>query len=118
MADDEIVVNPIANAPEIQTPVDCQIPDNYEFEIFRLRRRVEELECAVRDRDDRIRRALGTLDDQLLFWHTLMSDKVGETMGQLNRRIIRLESTLAFIKDIQPHIVPRLETPAHWKKKG
>jgi hypothetical protein len=85
------------------------IPDDYQFEIYRLRRRVAELECAIHDRDDRIRRSLASLEDELLFWRTFLHDKVGETVGQIQRRVIRLESTLAFIKNPQPLIYPKLE---------
>jgi hypothetical protein len=110
------VANPINNAPPIQEPISNDIPTEHEFEIYRLRRRVAELESAISDRDDRIRHSLASLEDELLFWRTFMLDKVGETLGQLHRRIGRLESSLAFIKDIQPHIYPPLQIPAQWKK--
>ena len=116
MARDDIALNPIANAPRIQTSVDDAIPDNYQFEILRLQRRIAELEAIVHDKNDRQRRALAMFEDELLFWHTFMNDHMGETMGQLQQRIGRLEAALAHIKDIQPHIVPPLETHVHWKK--
>lgn len=114
---EETAINPIDNAPALDVPANADLPNDYEFEIYRLRQRVASLESAVRDKDDRIRHCLTMIEDELLFWRTGMLDHVWETMGGIQGRIVRLESTLAFIKDIQAHVWPRLETPA-WKKKA
>lgn len=116
-SDDDIVVKVIANAPEIEQPLDSEIPNDYQFEIFRLKRRVAELEIIVLDKDTRIRRSLTMIEDELLFWRTGILDHVWEKMGAIQKRIVRLEATLTYLRDIQPHNVPRLEPPVAWKKK-
>jgi hypothetical protein len=111
----EVAVNPISNAPALQEPVDSDLPNEYQFEIYRLRRRVMELECVVRDRDERIVRALSIIEDEIQFWRTGMYQHVWETMSGIARRMLRLESTIAYLKDKASHVWPELEIPARWK---
>lgn len=96
------VVNPISNAP-VTPELELEgIPDEYRFEIFRLRRRVQELESALLDKNDRVRHCLAMIEDELLFWRTGLYLHIWETHDAITRRIIRLEATLAILKDIQP----------------
>jgi hypothetical protein len=99
----------IVNAATIDRLSDNEFPDKYQLELYRLRRRVADLEAVITDKNDRIGHCLAMLEDEILFWRTYMQHGIGETLGQLDRRIGRLESTLAFIRDIQPHVVPPLE---------
>lgn len=115
-ADDE-AINLISNSAVIDTP-DKDIPDRYEFELIRLRRRIAELECIVRDRDDRIVKALGMIEDELSFWRTWLHDHIGETMAGISRRVGRLESSLEYLKEKGSRFYPPLEIPAAWKKKS
>lgn len=107
---------PIANAIDIPRPDDAGIPNEYEFELMRLRRRVAELESAVTDRDDKLRQALHVLDDELVFWHTGLNNHVWESMGGLLRRVGRLESALAYIKEQNSRFYPSMELPDAWRK--
>src|SRR6478736_409431 len=55
------------------------IPNNsndFQFEIIRLRRRVDELECIVRDRDSRVITAIAMLEDELVMYRSLLHDHV------------------------------------------
>ena len=116
-ADDE-AANLISNSAVIDAPDDREIPDRYEFEMIRLRRRVAELECIVRDRDDRIVRALSMIEDELSFWRSFLHDHVADTMGGIMRRVGRLESSLDYLKEKGSRFYPPLEIPAAWKKKS
>ena len=109
-------VFPISNAPGTNVPDDETWPDRYQFEIQRLRQRITQLECTVRDKDERIVRALAMLNDELQFWRTFLLDKVGDTRGGIQRRVVRLESTTAFLIDKQSHIYPQFDVPARWQK--
>ena len=100
---------PISNAPDSTLPDDNLWPSKYQFELMRLRQRIGRLECTVKDKDDRIVRALDSLNDEMQFWRTYLLDKVGETMGQIRRRVIRLEAATAYLIDKQAHIYPKLE---------
>ena len=108
--------NLIANAPAIEIPAETNIPNEYEFEIIRLRRRVEELECIVRDRDRRVVVAIATLESELRMWRTLVHDHVTETHDGVMRRIFKIESTLETLKAIESFFYPPMEIPAGRKK--
>lgn len=115
---DDEPVNPISNAPVLAAPEEADALNPHRLEIFRLRRRVAELECAVRDRDDYIRRAINVIEDQLQFWRTFLHDHVGETLGGIMRRVGRLESALAYMKERGGHHVPALEIPPAFRRKS
>jgi hypothetical protein len=53
---------PLALPPPATVASTSGIPNEYEFEILRLRRRVESLECTVRDRDERNVAAIAMLE--------------------------------------------------------
>lgn len=112
------LVNPISNAPVVTAPADSEVPDRHEFEVMRQRRRVLELECIVRDRDDRIVKAIGMIEDELAFWRTYLHDHVGETMAGISRRVGRLESARDYMTVKGSRYYPPLEMPEGWKKKG
>lgn len=109
-------VFPVSNAPALDVPDGPEIPDEYQFEIYRLRARIIELENIVRDKDDKLRHALTALEDELLFWRTGLDDRVWETLGTIFRRVQRLESAIANLKDRSPKHYPPLEVPARWTK--
>lgn len=115
-ADNDGVV-PISNAPVLRVPDDSGIPNDYEFEIFRLRRRVAELESLVLDGNDKIALALATIDDEILYWRTGLHNHVWETLGQLQRRVVKLETTISMLKALSAQPVP-LEIPERWRKKN
>src|SRR5690242_20002933 len=73
------IVDIIGNAGVLDSPDDSHIPNRYEFEIIRLRRRVEELECIVRDRDSRVVSAIAMLEDELVMYRTLLHAHIAET---------------------------------------
>lgn len=114
---DDAEVNIIANASSVPALQDNEIPTDSEFEILRLRHRVAELECITRDRDDRIVKALGMLEDELSFWRSYLHDHVSETMGGISRRVGRLESALEYLKEKGSRFYPPLPIPPAWKKK-
>ena len=113
--DDEI--SPIGNVPVIGPPNDA-VPDHYKLELYRLRRRVTELECVVRDKNDRIVRAIKTLEHELSMWRQLLHDDVKETFDGVRKRTIGIEATLLRLKDKGSRFAPPLEMPAKWKKKS
>lgn len=106
----------ISNAGVLSIPDEKDVPNEYEFEILRLRRRVEELECTVHDRDERNVKAMAMLEDELQMWRTLMQDHVQETHGGIQRRIIRLESTLLTLREKGSRAYPALSIPEAWKQ--
>jgi len=110
-------VDLISNAGVVSVPDEKNVPNEYEFEILRLHRRVEELENAVRDRDARVVKAISRLEDELQMFRTLMHTHVGETYGGIQRRIIKLESTLVSLREKGSQFIPPLEIPTPWKKK-
>lgn len=114
MDNDRISV--ISNAPVLDIPGDDEFPQRYQFELQRLHQRVTQLECTVRDKDERIVRALAMLNDELQFWRTYLLDKVGDTYGGIQRRVTRLESTTAYLIDKQSHVWPTLQIPERWQK--
>lgn len=109
-------VVPIANPFTTDSQESPGLPDRYELEMYRLRRRVAELECDVLNRDDKIRHALATLDDELTFWRTGLHDHVWETLGKIHARVTRLNSTVAHLKEVGGRHVPHLDIPAGWRK--
>lgn len=113
-AQDEGVV-PISNAPILKVPDDSEIPNSYQFEIFRLRRRVAELDMIVIDANEKISVAIAVIDNELLYWRTGLHLHVWETMGQLQRRITNLETASAMLKALSAKPVP-LELPERWRK--
>jgi len=116
VGDDKAKTALISNSGSLIIPNDSGIPNEYEFEILRLRRRVESLECSVRDRDERNVRAIATLEDELQMWRTLMHAHVEETHDGIRRRILRIESTLMTLKASDSRILSQLEIPDRWRK--
>jgi len=94
----------IKNTGTVNIPDDTNIPDEYQFEILRLRRRIEELESAVRNRDERTLRAMAMLEDELQMWRTFMRDHVTETYDGIRRRIVRIDSTLMTLRETSNRI--------------
>ena len=109
-------VDIIGNAGVLHIPDEITVPNEYEFEILRLRRRVEELECTVKDRDERNVRAIAMLEDEAQMWRTLMHDHVSETHGGIQQRVIRIESTLLTLKEKGSRIYPPLVVTETWQK--
>jgi len=89
----------ISNTGTVTIPDESNIPDEYQFEILRLRRRIDELEDAVRNRDERTIRAISMLEDELQMWRTFMHDHVTETYDGIRRRIVRIDSTLMTLRN-------------------
>jgi len=100
----------------LEQPDEIDFPDAFKLEIYRLRRRVAELECMVRDKNDRIVRAIKTLDDELAMWRQLLHDDVKETYDGVRRRVARLEGSLARITDKGSKLSPPWEIPDKWRK--
>lgn len=113
---DTDTVELISNAGVLSIPDESALPNEYEFEILRLRRRIEELEGTVRDRDERNVRAIGMLEDELQMWRTFLHDHVGETYSGVQRRIIRIESTLMTLREKGSQFYPEIKTPEGWSK--
>jgi hypothetical protein len=107
---------PISNAGSIIIPDENDIPNEYEFEILRLRRRIDELETAVRNRDERNLRAITMLEDELQMWNTFMHDHVEETHDGIRRRILRLDSTLMTLRENNSRFLSPLDLPERWRK--
>lgn len=113
---DSAAVDIIANAPEVLETAGPEIPDEYQLEIYRLRRRVAELECIVKDRDERIVRAIGAIESELQFWRSLLYQHISATMGEIQARVLRLEAAVSYLKEKGAHFWPPLEIPARWKR--
>jgi len=103
----------IKNTGTLSVPDDSNIPDEYQFEILRLRRRIDELEDAVRNRDERTIRAISMLEDELQMWRTFMRDHVTETYDGIRRRIVRIDSTLMTLRESGNRIVA---IPERWRE--
>lgn len=82
----------ISNIGVIESPDAFEIPNDYQFEIMRLRRRIESLEDAVRERDARIVKGVAIIDDEITMWRTFLHAHVAETHDGITRRLSRLES--------------------------
>lgn len=106
----------ISNAGALNTPNDKEIPTSYEFEILRLRRRIDELECIVRDKNRRVVAAIGMLEDEVVMYRTLLHDHIAETHDGVQRRMIRIESTLDTLKEKGSKFYPPLPIPKRWQK--
>ena len=106
----------IANAGELKSADAGDIPNDYQFEIMRLRRRVDELECIVRDRDRRVVAGIAMLEDELAMYRTLLHEHIAETHDGIMRRIIRIESALATLKAKGSTYYPPLPIPKRWQK--
>ena len=110
-------VDMIANAGVENASDADQIPNDYQFEIIRLRRRVDELECIVRNRDSRVVAAIAMFEDDLVMYRTLLHDHVAETHDGIKRRVIRIETTLQTLKAKGSKFYPPLDIPERWQKK-
>jgi len=106
----------ISNAGALNTPNDKEIPTSYEFEILRLRRRIDELECIVRDKNRRVVAAIGMLEDEVVMYRTLLHDHIAETHDGVQRRMIRIESTLDTLKEKGSKFYLPLPIPKRWQK--
>jgi len=113
---DETKVDMIANAGELNTPGADEIPNDYQFEIIRLRHRVDELECLVRDRDRRIVVAIAMLEDEMVMYRALLHNHITETHDGIMRRVIRIESSLDTLKEKGSKVYPPLPIPKRWRK--
>lgn len=111
MAHDEKI---IGNAGALTIPEG--IPTEYEFEILRLRRRIESLECSVRERDERNLRAIIMLEDELQMWRTFFHDHVSETHDGISRRIVRLNATLMTLRDDNQSF-SAVQISKRWRKR-
>jgi hypothetical protein len=105
----------IANAPAVVAPSTPDLPDEYQLEIYRLRRRVAELECIVKDRDERIIRAISMIEDELQFWRSFIHQHIRATIGEIQARTLRLESVISYLKEKGAHFWPALDIPAQWQ---
>ena len=113
--DSQTRIAPISNLPTLYD-ADDEFPDKYKLELYRLNDKIRNLEADLKDKDRRLLKALTTLDDELMFWRTGLHNKVWESMGDINRRMLRIAVTIDHIKDIQPHVSPPLEIPERWRK--
>ncbi len=114
---DETTADIIGNAGEANSPNADEIPSESQFEIIRLRRRVEELECLARDKDRRVVAGIAMLEDELAMYRSLLHNHIAETHDGIRRRIIRIESTLDTLKEKGSKFYPPLEIPKRWRKK-
>lgn len=117
MSKDRTIV-PIGNAPVVAETVSRDFPDHFEFEIYKARNRIAELEAMVKDKDQRIMRAITIMESEVQYWHRGLYDHVWESMGEIERRVKRLQGTVELLKDLQPRVIPPLEIPAGWRKTG
>ena len=113
---DSEIAELMANAAVLEVPPDSGIPTEYEFEIYRLRRRVAELEDIVRDKNERNLRAIQMLEDELQMWRTFMHQNIAEKYGEIRRRMARLESTLTGMKEPRTRSYQPLEVSKSWQK--
>ena len=97
--DEAMPVDLISNAGALIVPDESSIPNEYEFEILRLRRRVDSLEDAVREKNERNVHAIAMLEDELQMWRCFMHEHVAETHDGIRRRVLRIESTLMTLKE-------------------
>lgn len=85
--------------------------------MFELRRRVAYLECAVLDRDDKIIAAIGALEGEMQHWNSYLHDQVEDTPEGIMRRVQKLRSALASIKQPGSKYYPSFKVPERWQKK-
>ena len=98
-SDEAMPVDLISNAGLLVIPDESTIPNEYEFEILRLRRRVESLECVVREKNARNVHAITMLEDELQMWRMFMHEHIAETHDGIRRRVLRIESTLMTLRE-------------------
>ena len=113
-SDEAMPVDLISNAGLLVIPDESTIPNEYEFEILRLRRRVESLECVVRDKNARNVHAITMLEDELQMWRMFMHEHVAETHDGIRRRVLRIESTLMTLRE-SGATAPLVEKNGEWK---
>jgi hypothetical protein len=106
--DVDVVVVPISNLPKDE-PFPDDIPDEYKFEIFRLRREVSSLAGDNRRVNDKLTKALEALHDELRFWKLGIYERQWETLGQVMRRMRHLEAMIRALENPTP---VRVETKA------
>lgn len=116
MASQDKQVCPISNAPGVESLDEPAFPDKFQLAIRRANRRIAELECVVRDRDERVSTALAMLNDEMVFWRTFLHDHIGETMGGILRRVLRIETTISRLVEKGSRYSPPLDIPEQWKK--
>jgi hypothetical protein len=97
--DEAMPVDLISNAGVLIVPDESAIPNEYEFEILRLRRRVDSLEDTVREKNERNVHAITMLEDELQMWRCFLHEHVAETHDGIRRRVLRIESTLMILKE-------------------
>lgn len=98
-SDEPMPIDLIRNAGVLVIPDESTIPNEYEFEILRLRRRVDSLEDAVREKNERNVHAITMLEDELQMWLSFMHEHVAETHDGIRRRVLRIEATLMKLKE-------------------
>lgn len=111
---DEPPIVPISNLPEAEEP-ESPFPDEYQFEIYHLRREIRSLTYDVRRQNDKIGKAILALRDEIRFWKVGLYDKQWETYGQILRRLRHLEATVAKLEDFTPTIESDEEEQAKGK---
>ncbi len=84
-------VIPISNLPQ-SAPLPDDIPDEYRFEIFRLRRQIAALNSDIRHVNDKLTKALEVLQAEVRFWRLGIYEGQWETLGQVMRRMKHLEA--------------------------
>ncbi len=98
-SDETMPVDLISNAGALTVPDESPIPNEYEFEILRLRRRVDSLEGTVREKNARNVHAIAMLEDELQMWRSFLHEHVAETHDGIRRRVLRIESTLMTLRE-------------------
>ncbi len=111
----DTLVVPIGNLPPAED-LGPEIPDKYQHELYRLRQRVEELKAAILERDERLLTALAMLESERQFWHTGLHAHIWETLGQIMRRVTKLNATIDALKSVQTKFHPLQEMPERWKR--
>lgn len=96
---------PISNLPA-QNQLPDGIPDEYKFEIFRLRRQIVALSNDLRYENARVTKALQMLHDEVRFWELGIFQHQWETLGQIMRRMRHLESVVKTLESPGAIAVP------------
>lgn len=107
----------IGNAPVIENESESNFPDKYKLEIYRLRRRVADLESTLMDKNDRVVKAIQILESEAAMFRQIIYDDVRETYGQIKQRMIKIDGALQELKHKGSRYYPPLEIPEAWQKK-
>lgn len=106
---------PGKNLPVLSQPDD--IPDEYKFEIYSLRRELVSLRHDKKRLNVKITRALAQLHDELRFWRLFVYENERETLGEIYQRMRQLEAAIKYLDDPSVGEAPDFKIPDRWQKK-